>query len=63
MVRRAYSPRRGQSARAKKALGEFNAAVPGVDTIGAIKGWVRPTAPLAAHEPLYDGLRKAGVRD
>jgi tetratricopeptide (TPR) repeat protein len=59
----AAEARRGQPARAKKALGEFNAAAPGVDTITAIKDWVRPTAPLAAYEPLYDGLRQAGVRD
>lgn len=32
-------------------------------TIGAIKTWMRPTAPLAGYEPLYDGLRMTGVRE
>jgi hypothetical protein len=26
-----------------------------------MKKWVWPTAALAGYEPLYDGLRKAGV--
>ncbi|HEX7271519.1 MAG TPA: adenylate/guanylate cyclase domain-containing protein [Casimicrobiaceae bacterium] len=59
----AAEARRGQRARADKALADFRSAVPGVTTIGEIKAWMRPTAPLAGYEPLYDGLRMAGVRE
>jgi len=47
----------------KEALTDFKAAVPGVDTIPAIKKWMHPAADLAGYEPLYDGLRLAGVPD
>jgi hypothetical protein len=36
---------------------------PGVATITEIKAWMRPVAHLAGYEPLYDGLRMAGVRE
>ena len=45
------------------ALADFNAAVPGVDTIPAIKKWMHPVADLAGYEPFYEGLRLAGVAD
>jgi tetratricopeptide (TPR) repeat protein len=53
----------GRLPRAKAALAEFNAAVPGVDTISAMKKWMHPAADLAGYEPLFDGLRRAGVGD
>ena len=59
----AAEARRGQRAASERAIADFKAAVPGVDTIAAIKAWMRPTAPLAGYQPLYDGLRMAGVRE
>jgi class 3 adenylate cyclase/tetratricopeptide (TPR) repeat protein len=59
----AAEARRGQRARADKAMAEFRTAVPGVETIAAIKSWMRPWAPLAGYEPFYAGLRLAGVRE
>jgi adenylate cyclase len=50
-------------ARAKAALADFKAAVPGVDTISGMKQWMHPSADLADHEPLFAGLRLAGVGD
>ncbi len=51
----------GHLDRARAALADFDAAVPGVRTLTAMKKWVWPTSALAGYEPLYDGLRKAGV--
>jgi tetratricopeptide (TPR) repeat protein len=51
----------GHRDRAQVALADFDASVHNVKTIAAIKKWVWPTAALAGYEPLYDGLRKAGV--
>ena len=59
----AAEARLGRSARAKAALADFNAAVPGVQTISAIKKWMHTAADLAGYEPLFDGLRLAGVAD
>ncbi len=53
----------GQRERAQAALGDFYAAVPQARTIRAIRAWIYPTAYLYAYEPLFDGLRKAGVPD
>jgi len=52
-----------QPARAKAALGDFRAAVAGVETISATRRWLHPLADLAGYEPLFDGLRFAGVRE
>jgi len=59
----ASDARLGRLQRVKEALTDFKAAVPGVDTIPAIKKWMHPAADLAGYEPLYDGLRLAGVPD
>jgi len=53
--------RLGRLPRAKAALEDFNAAVPGVTTTSAIKQWMHPAAELAGYEPLFEGLRKAGI--
>lgn len=53
----------GNSDRARGALADFNASVPSVTTIGDIKKWMHPTADLYGFEPLYAGLRLAGVKD
>jgi hypothetical protein len=42
-------------------LTDFDASVPNTKSISAMKKWVWPTAALAGYEPLYDGLKKAGV--
>jgi hypothetical protein len=57
----AAEARRGQKAKAEKVLADFRNAVPGVTTIADIKTWMRPVAHLSGYEPLYDGLRLAGV--
>ncbi len=59
----AAEARLGNQARAKAALADFNAAVPGVKTIPAIRKWMHPGAALAGYEPLFEGLRQAGVPD
>jgi hypothetical protein len=59
----AAEARLGHLARAKAALADFNAAVPDVKTIAAMKKWIHPGAFLAGYEPLFDGLRLAGVPD
>jgi tetratricopeptide (TPR) repeat protein len=51
----------GHRDRAQAALTDFDTSVPNTKTIAAMKKWVWPTAALAGYEPLYDGLRKAGV--
>jgi hypothetical protein len=53
----------GRLSRAKVALADFNAAMPGITTIAAIRKWMHPGAELAGYEPLFDGLRLAGVPD
>ena len=59
----AAEARLGHLPRAKVALSDFNAAVPGVTTISAIRKWMHPGAELAGYEPLFDGLQQAGVPD
>ena len=59
----AAEARLGRLSRAKAALADFNAAVPGVLTIAAMKKWLHPAADLAGYEPLFEGLRLAGVSD
>jgi hypothetical protein len=59
----AAEARLGNLSRAKAALADFNAAVPGVRTIPAIKKWMHPGADLAGYEPLFEGLRLAGIPD
>jgi hypothetical protein len=59
----AAEARLGRLSRAKVALADFNAAVPDVRTISAIRKWMHPGADLAGYEPLFEGLRLAGVPD
>jgi hypothetical protein len=47
--------------RAKAALEDFTTTLPIVTTITAMKKWVHPSADLADFEPVYDGLRMAGI--
>jgi len=57
----ASEARLGQGDRAKAALADFTTTLPDVKTITAIKKWMHPSADLADFEPLYEGLRLAGV--
>jgi TolB-like protein len=57
----ASEARLGHGERAKAALADFTTTLPDVKTITAIKKWMHPSADLADFEPLYDGLRLAGV--
>jgi TolB-like protein/tetratricopeptide (TPR) repeat protein len=57
----ASEARLGHDARAKAALADFTTTLPGTNSITAIKKWIHPSADLADFEPLYDGLRLAGV--
>ena len=59
----AAEARLGHLSKAKAALADFNAAVPGARTISAIRKWMHPGADLAGYEPLFEGLRLAGVPD
>jgi len=59
----AAEARLGHASRAKIALADFNTAVPGVQTISEIKKWMHPAADLADYDPLFEGLRLAGVPD
>lgn len=55
--------RLGHITQAKAALADFNAAVPDVRSVPAVKQWMHPAADLAGYEPLFEGLRLAGVAD
>jgi tetratricopeptide (TPR) repeat protein len=57
----AAEARLGHKDRAQAALADFDAAVPNTKTIAAIKKWTYSTAFLSGYEPLYEGLRMAGV--
>jgi tetratricopeptide (TPR) repeat protein len=59
----AAEARLGQLDAAKGPLADFNASVPKVTTIAEMKRWMHPTANLYGFEPLFDGLRLAGVKD
>jgi hypothetical protein len=43
----------GHTDRARHALEDFHAAVPGVRSISAIRKWIYPTDALADFEPFY----------
>lgn len=59
----AAEARLGHLAQAKTAMADFNAAVPGVQSISAVKKWMHHAADLAGYEPLFEGLRLAGIGD
>lgn len=59
----AAEARLGDVAAAKSTLADFNASVPNVTTLTQMKQWIYPTADLYGFEPLFDGLRIAGVKD
>ena len=59
----AAEARLGHRSRAANALASFQEAVPNVASVAAIKAWMHPTAYLAGYDPLFEGLRLAGVKD
>jgi adenylate cyclase len=59
----AAEARQGHLSRAKAALADYNVAVPDVRTVSAIRKWMHPGADLAGYEPLYEGLKLAGIPD
>lgn len=61
LTRIAAEARLGHAARAKLAIDDFRANLPNIATIADIKRWLHPSADLADFEPLYDGLRLAGI--
>jgi TolB-like protein len=63
LTRIASEARLGHAERAKAALDDFATTLPDVKTITAVKKWLHPSADLADFEPLYDGLRLAGLNN
>jgi TolB-like protein/tetratricopeptide (TPR) repeat protein len=61
LTRIASEARLGHGDRAKVALDDFTTTLPNIKTIADIKKWLHPSADLADFEPLYEGLRLAGV--
>jgi tetratricopeptide (TPR) repeat protein len=61
LTRIASEARLGRIDRAKIALGDFTTTLPNIKTISDIKKWLHPSADLADFEPLYEGLRLAGI--
>lgn len=48
---------------ARSAIGDLKAAVPGLDSIAAVRKWLYPQADLYGYEPLFEGLKLAGLHD
>jgi tetratricopeptide (TPR) repeat protein len=59
----AAEARVGRSTEAREALQDFWTAVPNVRSIAQIRQWMYPTADLYGFEPLFEGLKLAGVSD
>jgi tetratricopeptide (TPR) repeat protein len=53
----------GHLDRAAAVMTEFRSSVPQATTITALRSWIYPTSELYGFEPLFDGLRLAGVKD
>jgi tetratricopeptide (TPR) repeat protein len=48
---------------ARSAIGDLRASVPGLDSISAVRKWLYPHADLYGYEPLFEGLKLAGLGD
>ena len=57
----AAEARLGHADRARRAVEDFNVAVPAARTITAIRKWIYRTDALAEFDPFYAGLKLAGV--
>lgn len=63
LVQAAAEANLGRMQQAKTALADFQASVPDMRTVSAIKKWLGPHADLTGNEAFFDGLRRAGVAD
>jgi hypothetical protein len=59
----ASEARLGHPERAAAALADFQGSVPKARTLAEIRRWMNPLATLYEFQPLFDGLRLAGVPD
>jgi TIR domain len=57
----ASEARLGHAAKAKAAWADFTTTLPEVTSLTAVRKWMHASADLAEFEPLYEGLRIAGV--
>jgi serine/threonine protein kinase len=57
----ASEARLGRPERAAAALADFQSSVPQARTLATIRTWMNPLADLYGFQPLFDGLRLAGV--
>jgi hypothetical protein len=48
---------------ATAAISDLRESVPQLTTLGSIRKWMHPQADLYGYEPLFDGLRLAGLHD
>ena len=53
----------GHREQAAAAFEDFKATMPNVTTITQMKKWMYETADLTGYEPLYEGLRLAGIKE
>jgi hypothetical protein len=44
-------------------ISDLNESVSGLTSIASIRKWIHPQADLYGYEPLFDGLRLAGLHD
>ena len=59
----AAEARLGHTERAAAALADFQGSVPKAKTVADIRSWMNPLSVLYGFQPLFDGLRLAGVPD
>jgi hypothetical protein len=51
------------SAAATAGIADLQESVPGLTSLSSIRKWIHPQADLYGYEPLFDGLRLAGLHD
>jgi TolB-like protein len=59
----AAEARLGHRDRAESAFADFTSLIPVGSNLSGIRKWMHPTADLAGFEPLFEGLRLAGIPD
>ncbi len=59
----AAAARLHDDAMAKTTLADLRASVPELTSLTAIRKWIYPQADLYGYEPLFDGLKLAGLKD
>jgi tetratricopeptide (TPR) repeat protein len=48
---------------ARAALADLQTDLPALNSLAAVRAWMSPLADLKGYEPLFEGLRLAGLRD